>query len=127
MRITGFDTGSPSIYQARLTPESFLLTGGLGDYHQMAVAGPKPTVYTAYIAIAKDQNEKWTEHNCYLHKIRLVCLSDLNLNGESDPDDILLFTLAYEGQWELADLNEDGAIDDQDYALFWDVYRNGCE
>jgi len=92
----------------------------------MAVAGPKPTLYTAYIAIAKDPNQQWTEYNCYLHKIRVVCLSDLNLNGESDPEDILLFTAVYAAYEAAADLNEDGAIDEQDYTLFWEVYTHGC-
>jgi len=135
VRITDFDTGEPSIYQARLTPESFLVSEApnfLGDYHHMAVAGPQQrTVYTAYIACPLLQpggpgsSPEW-RNNCYLHQIRIFCLSDLNLDGDSDADDISLFTLAYEGQWELADLNEDGAIDEQDYALFWDVYTNGC-
>lgn len=126
VRITGFGTSNPGIFQKRLTPRTFLLgTTFLGDYHHFAAAGTNPqhALYAAYIATAQDGGGQWAEQNCYLHRITFLFLSDLNQNGEPDPGDIALFTAAYNTKTSLADLNADGMVDEKDTTLFWEDYN----
>lgn len=144
VRIMNFGP-TPSIYQKRLTTESFTpqTIEALGHYDHFAAAGPdRRVLYPAYIRPNKisENPPEWEPGVCYVHKIRIYCLSDLNTNGVSDPEDVALFNAAFDAGTsdssgggggdadlaQMADLNEDGVVDLEDYDLFWDQYLNGC-
>lgn len=68
---------------------------------------------------------------------RMVCPSDITLNGAVDDDDFLVFAAAYDvvlcddpsmDVLCVADLNGDGVVDDSDFSRFAAVYDvGGCE
>lgn len=130
VRIIGFGTPQQAIQQVRLTPQSFLLTPAaifLGDYHHMAAAppgpvAPIPTVYPAYIAMAKDGNNQWTQQNCYMHKIQILCTEMLGSWGDASSDS-LFERLCSEGALD-GDLNGDGVVDDLDAQVFCESYES---
>ncbi len=136
VRIMNFGP-TPSIYQKRLTTESFppQTLDALGHYHHFAAAGPdRRVLYPAYIRPnnISDNPPEWEPGICYVHKIRIYCLSDLNTNGVSDTEDVALFTAAFDAGTsdssgggggdsdlaQMADLNDDGVVDLDDYDLF---------
>ncbi|KAA0222251.1 MAG: exo-alpha-sialidase [Planctomycetota bacterium] len=128
VRITGYGTPEQAIQQIRLTPTSFLLTpaaGFLGDYQHMAAAPPgaatpTATVYPAYIAMAKDANFQWTQQNCYMHKIQILCGE--SLGGYGGGEGALVFEkLCGDGVLD-SDLNGDGSVDAGDQAMFCEIY-----
>jgi hypothetical protein len=81
VRITGFGTANPNIYQARLTPQSFRLASDpflhLGDYQTLARAGAgaAKALYAGFIATAQSSppNGPWDQHNCYVRRITNFC------------------------------------------------------
>lgn len=68
---------------------------------------------------------------------RMVCPSDITLNGAVDDDDFLIFAAAYDvmlcddasmDALCVADLNGDGVVDDADFSRFVGIYDvGGCE
>ncbi len=143
VRITNFGP-NPAIYRKRLTSESFPLptVSFLGDYHHKTTAGPDHrTLYIAYTRL-RQVDGQWDDYNqsCYLNKSRIYCLSDLDNSGVSDATDVALFNAAFDAGTsdssgggggdadlaQMADLNEDGVVDLDDFDLFWNQYLNGC-
>jgi hypothetical protein len=130
-RIVGFASGSPSVAHARLTSQTFPTPIGnpdfLGHYQQLAAAGPaRRRLYIPYIVNEYDSASGEWRVNCYAHRVQINrCLSDMNLSGASEPEDITLFESAYLAQDSTADLNEDGSVDGTDAALFYDAHAAG--
>lgn len=125
-RITGFGTGSPSVYQARLTPESIRVdnfTGQefLGDYHNLAVSSDGRTIYAAYIS--RDSADPVNgDRTCYMHRIDINCLgplSDFDGDGEATQADADAFIAAWAAGEASADTNLDMRLDARDISDFF--------
>ncbi len=138
-RITGFGTTTPSVFQARLTPNPIRVDHlgdnphdplFLGDYHNLTVSGDGKTIYAAYIA--RDAADP--EHGrtvCYLHRININCagpLSDFNGDGEVTQGDADTFAAAWAAGRGEADVDLDWRVepaDLQDFLLTHSRERDG--
>lgn len=54
------------------------------------------------------------------------CISDFNVDGASDGDDVIAFFGAWDTAAASADLNADGGVDGDDVIIFFDAWDTGC-
>ena len=54
------------------------------------------------------------------------CVSDFNLDGASDGDDVIAFFGAWDASAASADVNGDAGIDGDDVIMFFDAWDSGC-
>ena len=118
VRITDYG-GDNDIQQVRLTPNSFTLpsTHFLGHYHHMALAGPQPTLYPAWMAI--ETLPTGTRRSCFVNKISIVCSEELSgFSGSEEEACALWEELVSSGRIE-GDLDGDDDMDADDEEIFF--------
>jgi hypothetical protein len=58
--------------------------------------------------------------------VEVSCLSDFNLDGGVDGEDLFVFFAAWEQGQPEADVNQDGGVDFGDVVTFFERWENGC-
>jgi hypothetical protein len=134
-RIANYGTGSETVTQHRLTPQSFRVDnlGGnrfLGDYHNLTVSPSGRTIYAAYIS--RDNADPVDGgRTCYVHKINIICsggpLAEMNGDGSLTGDDAVAFTTAWAAGDPEADTNLDMAVNADDLVDYLLTYSEESE
>ena len=134
-RIADYGTGSETITQHRLTPQSIRvdnLSGYsfLGDYHNLTVSPSGRTIYAAYIS--RDNADPMAgDRTCYVHRINVVCsggpLAEMNGDGSVTEADAVAFTTAWAAGEPEADTDLDMAVDVDDLVDYLITYAEELE